>query len=155
MLTIDIANRQTVLPVDPRRLRRAVRAVFRRESIRDATVSVAVVDDATMRRLNREYLQHDVAADVLSFLLASGPEGMEGEILVSAETALAAAAAFGWEAENELLLYVIHGALHLAGYRDDGTRRRAAMRQREDRCLADLGLAAVPRSRRSRMSKSK
>jgi len=55
---------------------------------------------------------------VLSFTLESGPDQLEGEVIVSAETAIHTAASYGWPATDELLLYVVHGTLHLAGCLD-------------------------------------
>ena len=89
-----------------------------------ATISVAVVDDDAISELNGEFLGHQGPTDVLSFVLEQGEDFLDGEVVVSAETAQRAAAEFGWSAAEELLLYVIHGALHLAGY-DDATPRRS------------------------------
>jgi probable rRNA maturation factor len=128
------------LPVDDHRLRQAVQAALADESVRRATVSVAVVDDATIQRLNRQYLGHDEATDVLSFVLERSEDSLEGEVVVSADTARSAAPQFGWSAADELLLYVIHGVLHLVGYNDILPGERIAMRNRERACLAALGL---------------
>ena len=61
-------------------------------------------------------------------------------MIVSSETAIRSAARLGWSAEDELLLYVIHGTLHLVGY-DDGTpAERDVMRRQEAHYLAGFGL---------------
>jgi len=142
VITIEIANAQSQLPVDARGLERAVRMILEDESIRQAEISVAVVDDATICRLNRQYLNHDRPTDVLSFVLDQDGERLEGEIVASAETARTAARRFGWSAAEELLLYVVHGALHLVGCEDATAAQRTRMRQRERTCLAQLGLEA-------------
>jgi probable rRNA maturation factor len=129
--TIDVISEQTVLPVDARRIRRAVRQVLLDAGMTRAVVSVAVVDDATIRRLNARYLGHDYATDALSFALERGEGFIEGEIIVSAETAAAAAPRFGPHPADELLLYVVHGALHLVGYDDATKAGRAAMHEKE------------------------
>lgn len=135
---IDVANEQTLLAVDESRLRAAVAEVLSDARQTAATVSVAVVDDATIHELNRTYLQHDYPTDVLSFSLAAPGEPIDGQIVVSAETARGQAADWGWSAEHELLLYVVHGALHLTGY-DDQTRADAhEMRAAERKILARL-----------------
>lgn len=120
-------------------MRRAVRAVLQAEGLHAAEISLAVVDDAAIRQLHRRYLGQDEPTDVLSFLLESSPAGIDGEIVTSAETACRVAGRHGWTAAEELLLYVIHGALHLAGWTDDTPKNRAAMRGRERSCLAALG----------------
>ena len=139
MFAIDIANQQTVVPVDERRLKSAVRAVLKGEGLASAKVSLAVVDDATIQQLNVRYLAHDYATDVLSFLLDEEDDYREGEVVVSAETALREAPSYGWAAADELLLYVLHGTLHLLGYDDQAREDRAAMREKERIYLRRLG----------------
>ena len=142
MIEIEVTNHQSHVPLETARLEAAVQAVLEDAAIAAAAVSVAVVDDATIRELNGRYLKHDGPTDVLSFVLQRSGDCLEGEVVVSAERALAVAPQFGWAPAEELLLYVIHGALHLVGY-DDGTRRgRAAMRRRERACLARFGVEA-------------
>lgn len=140
MIHIDVANLQHALPVNGRLLRRAVRMVLRDAGIVDAIVSLAVVDDATIRKLHHRFLGHDTPTDVLSFVLEPDQAMLEGEIVVGAETASRQAARFGWTAADELLLYVIHGALHLAGYDDRTPRQRAIMERRQTEYLARLGV---------------
>jgi probable rRNA maturation factor len=140
MIRIDIANQQSLLDLDRRRLRSAVKRVLTTEAVSQATISLAIVDDAAIRPLNARYLGHDYATDVLSFALDRSAESLEGEIIVSAETALRNAAQFGWQPADELLLYVIHGALHLVGYDDLAPELLSEMRQRERAHLAHFGL---------------
>jgi probable rRNA maturation factor len=65
---------------------------------------------------------------------------LEGEIIVSAETAATAAQRFGWSSDDELLLYVVHGTLHLVGYDDTNPPARSEMRSKEQLYLAEFGL---------------
>jgi probable rRNA maturation factor len=139
-ICVAVSDQQTVLPLSRRRLAAAVRRVLVEASIRQATVSLAVVDDPTIHRLNRQFLGHDEPTDVLSFLLDRGDDHLEAEIVVSAQTAAAAAGQFGWSAQEELLLYVIHGALHLVGCDDRTSHQRAKMRSRERAHLERWGV---------------
>ena len=140
MTTIAIANRQTLLPIDEGAIRRAVRAVLAGPATAKTTVSVAVVDDETISRLHQQFLGQAGPTDVLSFVLEQGEGFLDGEVVVSAETACRAAPEFGWSAAEELLLYVIHGTLHLAGYDDATPAQRATMRRQETKHLARLGI---------------
>lgn len=146
MLAIEIANLQSFVSIDSRRLRRAVRLVLADAGLRDGEISVAIVDDQRIRELNRSYLEHDYATDALSFLLDSaGPLGpITGEIIASGETAAREAARYGWRPADELLLYVLHGALHLAGHDDRTKSQAAAMRRAESEYLERLGVAQYP-----------
>ena len=140
MATVTITNDQSQLPVDKKRLRRAVRMILKDESIERAKINVAVVDDRTIAELHQRYLHDPSPTDVLSFLLERSPKYLEGEIVVSADTAAASAANYNWTAADELLLYVIHGALHLVGYDDTTPKKRSIMREKEGEYLARLGL---------------
>ena len=86
-------------------------------------------------------------------------------MIASAETAAEVAAQFGWTVDDELLLYVVHGTLHLVGYDDSDSESLAEMRAQERRYLGRFGLApqyeaaiSCPRpkanARKSRMAKS-
>jgi probable rRNA maturation factor len=141
MLHISVADEQTRLKFDAVRLREAVRALLTGEKVRDAEISIAVVDDQKMHELNLKYLQHDYATDVLSFPLSDEEDGpLEGEVIVSIDTAEREAAEYGWKTEDELLLYVVHGVLHLVGYDDEEVKDRKEMREAEARHLARFGL---------------
>jgi probable rRNA maturation factor len=100
---------------------------------------VAVVDGATIHDLNRRYLSHDYPTDVLSFVLDDEDGHLEGEVVVSAETAVRVAAEVGWPSAAELLLYVIHGALHLVGFNDKSPLEAVEMQSAEARYLARFG----------------
>jgi probable rRNA maturation factor len=145
MIEVEVVNKQRATPVDERRLATAVEAVLGDARVEQATVSVAVVGDAEIHALNRRHLEHDYPTDVLSFLLDRSDDCLEGEIIVSGETAAVQSAPYGWLAEDELLLYVVHGALHLVGYDDQTVEDQEIMRAREAEVLAQFGL--TPRYR--------
>jgi probable rRNA maturation factor len=143
-LQVEIAWPMGALPRDPR-LAEAVRRVLAEADIRAAEISIAVVGDAAMHELNRRYLAHDYPTDVLSFVLEFDADAgrLEGEIIVSYEYAARESPHYGWSPADELLLYVIHGALHLVGYDDLDPESREAMRAAEARHLAHFGLSAA------------
>ncbi len=143
---IDISDQQSLLAVSLERLREVIDRVLTEESIVAAQISLALVDDSSIHRINREFLGHDYPTDVISFHLnaesdAESPQGsevkpLEGELIVSTETALREAQTHGWTAEDELILYVVHGLLHLCGFDDLNDEARPVMRQRERHMLA-------------------
>lgn len=140
MLTVEFCNRQTRLEVPETRWSRLLEVLLRTEGLEEAEVSVTIVDDGEMHALNRQYLDHDYPTDVLSFVLEEGPGSLCGEIIVSADTAVARASEFGWSAEDELTMYVLHGALHLVGYDDKEDTARQRMRERERFYLRQFGM---------------
>jgi probable rRNA maturation factor len=140
-ITVEVSDTQSHLPVDPSELERVVRGALAAEGVHAGSISVAVVDDATIRVINREHLDHDWPTDVISFVL-SDPDDVEfsGELVVSAEMAAATAKEAGVSPLDELALYVVHGLLHLCGQDDTTDLARRAMRRREGEILAGLGL---------------
>jgi len=137
---IEIANQQTTCPVDEARIRQVVAAILHDAGICAGAISIAVVDDPTIHELNRRHLQHDYPTDVISFVLDREGSLLEGEVVVSADTAQSVAADLAWPTEDELLLYVVHGTLHLVGYDDVSDTLRAEMREKERHYLAQFGL---------------
>jgi len=110
----------------------------------DASLSLVVVDDPAMTTLHREHLGLDATTDVLTFDLRDEPaEPIDGEIVVCLDEARRQARSRGHPARVEVLLYAIHGLLHLLGeddHDDDGYQR---MHAREDELLEALGIGAV------------
>lgn len=155
---IDIAVHVKGLPVDEAGIEAAVLAALEVEQVASAILSISVVSNAEIHRMNREYLEHDYPTDVISFCLehsdppdsetVPGPEhgrgrqaDIEGEIIVSAEMAREMASSAGWSSDQELMLYVIHGVLHICGYDDLVPEEQAIMRKREQAVLQRLGIA--------------
>jgi len=107
-------------------------------------VNVCFVDDSEIRKLNRDYLGHDYATDVVTFPMRRVGESAEGdplvddllgEVVVSVDTARRYAESRGVDLPRELALYAIHGVLHLLGYDDGEPVERRKMRRVERRYL--------------------
>jgi probable rRNA maturation factor len=105
-----------------------------------AELNVAIVDDEQIARLHEEYMGDRTATDVLTFDLRDddAQEAIEGEIVVSADTARREAKRRGLDRAEELTRYIIHGVLHLLGMDDSTTQDRQRMRREENRILKHL-----------------
>jgi len=85
----------------------------------DDELSILLVDDATIQNLNRQHRNIDSATDVLSFPQMEDDEfisHMLGDVVISVETAKRQAKEHHFSLEQELVLLLIHGLLHLLGY---------------------------------------
>jgi probable rRNA maturation factor len=142
MIKVSIASPQRHVRVERGHYRNAVRAVLEAEGIKNADISLAFVDNATVHRLNRQFLGHDEPTDVLCFPLATSGR-LEGELIIGAEVALAEARTRGHDVHAELTLYIVHGLLHLCGYDDHTARDAREMRSRERLHLERLGLPQI------------
>ncbi|MCP4173731.1 MAG: rRNA maturation RNase YbeY [Fuerstiella sp.] len=155
---IDISCSHPTYPLNRSDLLETLYHGLRVENVGNAVLSVSVVDNLMMHRLNREYLQHDYPTDVISFQLewTSGdgvaglpsrlPTGrstdanIEGEIVVNADFAAEMAKQCGWSTKDELTLYAVHGMLHICGYDDQTDDEKEIMRAREKAVLLGIGL---------------
>ncbi len=82
-------------------------------------VEISIVDDETIAAVHAEFLNDPTPTDAITFPY--------GEILVSCDTARRYAAEHGLDAREELFRYMVHGLVHLHGYRDYEPREREAM----------------------------
>jgi probable rRNA maturation factor len=144
MSKISVHSPQESVPIDRGRMREIARGVLDGESVKDYEISLAFVDNTTIHRLNKQYLDHDEPTDVLSFpYSAANAKKLEGELILGAEVANQQATERGHDVQAELALYVIHGLLHLCGYDDKSAGAEKEMRDRERHYLQRLGLPAI------------
>jgi len=105
-----------------------------------AELSVVLVSDREMRRLNRRYRGRDRTTDVLAFAQREGdggaPEGVLGDVVVSIDTARRQAAERGHTVGREVDRLLVHGLLHLLGYDHERSAAEARRMQRRERALA-------------------
>ncbi|MCS7305368.1 MAG: rRNA maturation RNase YbeY [Thermoguttaceae bacterium] len=146
MISVAVVDQQSYVRLAKSKIKQAVQVALESAGVHRARICVAMIDDEQIRRLNRQFLGEDEPTDVLSFPMGCSAEGLEGEIVVSGERAAAVASQYGWTAEQELLLYIIHGALHLAGFQDASGAQRRRMRRQEALCLRRLGLEPPSKS---------
>lgn len=155
MYEIEISNQQDSLPIEESMILNVAQTVFEIEQVVAAKLSIVFVDNPTMRELNVRHLDHDYDTDVLSFLLdcyedesaavdsklRGTGKSLEGEVIISADMACQCAGEFDWSSENELVLYLVHGLLHLVGYDDLSESERELMRSRERSILKTWNLS--------------
>lgn len=144
---MEINDYQDHLAVDADKIRRAVAAASGEE---EPAISISIVDNETIHELNRQHLGHDRATDVIAFDYGSDPalcvepavssDDVDGEVIASAEQAVIVADRLGRDPFAELLLYIIHGVLHLKGYDDHDSEDKERMRARERQVCKELGM---------------
>ncbi len=135
-IEIEISDTQGHLKVDRTAVVELVKRVLIAENHPVASVSIALVDNATIHRLNRLHLGHDWPTDVVTFPLSrlDDPD-LCGELVVSIEMAVAVAGDMGGDPRDELALYLVHGLLHLCGYDDSSDADALAMSRRQAELL--------------------
>jgi probable rRNA maturation factor len=155
-LALDLrirVRRATGARPDRGTLRTVCENVLRGEGIHGACLlTVAIVTDEEIHRLNLEHRQVDRPTDVLSFSLVDptldvwgfvtppGEPRELGDVVVSYPRVLAQAEEYGHSPARELAYLVAHGLLHILGHDHEEEAERAVMRRREEAALAPVGL---------------
>jgi probable rRNA maturation factor len=159
---ISVSNRQKRVAVDSARIRRAARKILGELGLEGHELSVVIVGDPEITRLNRHYFRRNRPTNVISFPMApgevaAGPPPILGDVVISAETARRQAEERGEKEEDEMLFLLIHGILHLAGYDHEGSAgERRKMEEKERELFARFRDPSHGRSRSSRgIKKSK
>jgi probable rRNA maturation factor len=108
-------------------------------------LSIALVGDRQMSELHREFMGIAGPTDVLTFPLDTDARGRvtAGEVVICIPHARRAAKERKIPLQREVLLYAVHGMLHLLGYDDRTDRAYRVMHQTEDDLLTNLGLGPV------------
>ncbi|HWR00632.1 MAG TPA: rRNA maturation RNase YbeY [Chlorobaculum sp.] len=113
------------------RIARAIEAVLDNEGCTADSIEAVYCGNRMIRRINREFLQHDYVTDTITFRYNEGLE-IDGEFYISLDVIESNAGRFGVAFEEELMRVTIHSVLHLVGYNDATSDERAGMTRRED-----------------------
>lgn len=116
------------------------RAVLALKQIETAQLEFNFVDNPTLHRMNREFLNHDYETDIITFDMSDEDGTLAGDIYISVDQARLNAAEYGNSPEQELKLLIIHGILHLLGYDDISEQDRAEMQREQDHLLETINL---------------
>jgi probable rRNA maturation factor len=133
-MSVTVRNRQRLLKVDTALLKQIARRALELVDASNDSLSIALVDDKAMATFNERFHATPGPTDILTFDYGEG----QGELIISVEHAIGQAKRFRSTPARELVLYVIHGILHLNGCDDTTPRRRVRMRAGERRLLNAL-----------------
>ncbi|TDI41122.1 MAG: rRNA maturation RNase YbeY [Acidobacteria bacterium] len=131
--SLVVRNLQRRFKVDRRKLEFFLSRVAGSTGADESSATLALVGDARIQALNRDYRGYDKPTDVLSFHGVGESEDYLGDIVISVETAYRQARRRGSNLKRELEVLTLHGFLHLLGYdheTDDGEMRRIEYRLR-------------------------
>lgn len=95
-----------------------------------ATLEIALVDDSTSARVHQDFMNIDGPTDVITF--------HHGEIVIGTEVAQRQALEFNEPLAREILRYLVHGLLHLAGHEDADPVERLTMEAAQETILVSL-----------------
>lgn len=131
---VAVSNRQRRLKINTRVLAEIAGRALGLVGDEQLQIGIVLVDDAAIAKLNARYHDTPGATDILSFDYGEG----QGELIISVEHAVTQAKRYRTTGARELVLYVVHGILHLHGYNDLTPAQRRRMRAAEQRLMAQL-----------------
>jgi probable rRNA maturation factor len=116
------------------RLKNWISAVVTKEKKECGNLSFVFMDDQTLLSHNQQFLGHDTYTDIITFDYPEGKQ-VNGDILISVERVRENAGKFDVAFETELRRVMIHGVLHLCGYKDKKKEDQVLMRKKENAAL--------------------
>jgi len=103
-------------------------------------LDINFVNNRKIKDVNSKYLKHNFATDILTFPYAEDKKAIEGEIVISLDTVRENARLYGTRLREELKRVIIHGCLHLMGYKDRSKHDSELIRGKENFYLNSLTL---------------
>ena len=101
-------------------------------------ISISFCSDKHLLKMNKSVLQHDYFTDIITFQLNEENEAIEGDIYISIDRVKDNAKTLKIRWENELKRVLVHGILHLCGYKDKTKKESELMRKKENEYLSLL-----------------
>lgn len=117
-------------------LKKWLKTVVSTENADLKTLNYIFCNDVYLHRMNVEYLNHDTLTDVITFDNSDTTASIEGDIFISIDRIKDNALKYEVPTKTELRRVLVHGLLHLLGYRDKTAAEQQQMRAKENTYLA-------------------
>jgi rRNA maturation RNase YbeY len=120
----------------PRKTSQWIKRVIKKDRFSVSELNYIFCSDEYLRQINIQFLNHDSYTDIITFDNSTEKGEIEGEIYISIERVKENAAKYRNSFNEELHRVMIHGVLHLMGYKDKGIKAKYEMREKEDVSLS-------------------
>ncbi len=94
-------------------------------------ITIIIVSDKELLSINQQYLNHNYYTDIITFDYNQGSE-INGDLFISIDRISENAAKYNSNSRQELYRVIIHGILHLCGYKDKSSTQKSTMRKKEN-----------------------
>lgn len=121
-------------PKQKTRLKNWVETVVKKEKKTPNNINYVFSNDEFLLKLNNQFLKHDTYTDIITFDYNEGKK-ISGDVFISVDRVKENAKKYKVTAEQELLRVMIHGVLHLCGYKDKTKKDALEIRKKEDAAL--------------------
>jgi rRNA maturation RNase YbeY len=138
---LEIARHLEIKPV----IRKNVKELVQSENKKLGSITVIFTSNQKILDINRKYLGHSYYTDVITFSEAH-KDTISGELYISLDQVKINSKKYGSSYGNEVLRVIIHGILHLIGYKDGTEMEKSVMRDKEDHYLCKFNDADILRS---------
>ena len=142
-MEVLIDNRQRSCGISMKKIQQTVKVILSTLDCPDGEISILIVDDPQIEKLNREYLNRTGPTNVIAFPMREGkfshlsPQ-LLGDVVISTDTAAKEAQNSGMSMEQRLKELLIHGILHLFGYNHETSDQDAREMEKKSQELLDL-----------------
>lgn len=134
VVSITKAHQQVSYPASA--IQRTAEFVCQQEHVSNAELSFVLVNDRTIRAINKKFLKHDYVTDVITFPLELNE--VNAEIYINGQQAKRQAKENSVTVNNEMIRLVVHGTLHAIGYDDTTSEEKKMMDSIQERYVAEL-----------------
>jgi rRNA maturation RNase YbeY len=120
----------------PRKVSSWIKRVVAEEGSSIQEINYVFCPDSYLLTLNQGFLKHNTLTDIITFDNSEGHGSLEGDIYISIDRVKENANKYKVSFDDELSRVMVHGVLHLLGYKDKKPTEKALMRKKEEACLS-------------------
>jgi len=121
---------------EKRKIKSWIISVIENENLTSGNINFIFQSDEDVRKINIAHLSHNYYTDIITFDYSDG-KILNGDIFISVERVAENARKFHVEKREEMLRVIVHGILHLIGFKDSSKSEKNEMRNMEDKYLKD------------------
>lgn len=142
MINLSISQTQDSYQYHSKAIKDLCKLVLNDTSYESISIEIIFCDDNHLSKLKMEYFNENVLTDVLAFPIKNDTV-LESEIYISYDRALANSKEFDVSLNNEIVRLIVHGLLHLLGYRDDNAESKKIMFDKQESIVESCNIKIV------------
>ena len=142
MINLVVSNTKDGYKYDTQSIKDLCELVLKDSIYESISLNIIFCDDHHLSALKAKYFNEDVLTDVLAFPIQNDTV-LESEIYISYDRALANSKEFNVSINNELVRLIVHGLLHLLGYRDDNKKSKQIMFDKQEAIVENCNIRIV------------
>ena len=142
MINLSISQTKDSYQYNAQAIKDLCTLVLNDTSYESISIEIIFCDDNHLSKLKMKYFNEDVLTDVLAFPIKNDAV-LESEIYISYDRALANSKEFDVSLNNEIVRLIVHGLLHLLGYRDDNTESKKIMFDKQESIVESCNIKIV------------